>query len=224
MRGMRASWALCLLLCACSPDGNNPSGLTCPSGNTACGDSCVVVSRDPKNCGTCGNACPAGQVCTQGQCLLDCLGGATKCGDTCTDTKIDTQNCGACGKACDAGLFCSGSTCGSTCGSGTSMCDAGCVDTKNDRFNCGGCGTTCEVAEDCVQSTCALQCQQGLTLCPTPDGGLYPADAGDAATLGPNVCANTVIDPYNCGGCGTVCTGSTPKCSASKCIAADAGP
>jgi hypothetical protein len=218
---VRALLSLSFFLLACSPGG--PSGLTCPTGSQECGGSCVVLSRDPQNCGACGTVCPAGQVCTQGQCLLNCLGGATKCGDACTDTKIDSQNCGACGKACGTGLFCSGSACGSSCGSGTTMCDAGCVDTKSDRFNCGGCGTACDVAEDCVQSACSLQCQMGLTLCPTPDAGLYPADAGDAAALGPDVCANTAIDPLNCGTCGTVCTGSTPKCSQGACVAADAG-
>jgi Stigma-specific protein, Stig1 len=210
-----------LLLFGCSPGGSTPT-FTCPTGSTACGDSCVVIARDPQNCGACGTACPTGLVCTQGQCLLNCLGGATKCGDTCTDTKVDSQNCGACGTACPTGEYCSGSKCGSTCGSGTTMCDAGCVDTKSDRFNCGTCGTACDVAADCVQSTCSLQCQQGLTLCPTPDAGLYP-DGGDAAVIGPNLCADTAIDPFNCGTCGTVCNGSTPKCSQGVCVAADAG-
>jgi hypothetical protein len=103
------------------------------------------------------------------------------------------------------------------------MCDAGCVDTNSDRFNCGGCGNTCDTANDCVDASCELECQQGLTLCATPDAGLYPSDGGDAAMIGPNLCTDTQIDPYNCGTCGIVCALLTPKCSKGACIAADAG-
>ncbi len=223
-------YALAFLLVACSSGGDNTSTpdatpFTCPAGSTDCGGSCVIVDRDPQNCGACGTACPDGQVCSQGQCGLTCLGGATKCGDTCTDIKVDSKNCGGCGAACPAGEYCSAGACGFTCGGDTTMCgDAGCFDTQSDRFNCGGCGTACEVGEDCVQSACALQCQQGLTLCPTPDAGVYPSDAGaDAAFLGPNECTDIDFDPFNCGGCGTACNGSTPKCSFGTCVAADGG-
>lgn len=71
--------------------------------------------------------------------------------------------------------------------------------------------------------SCALQCQNGLSSCPTPEAGIYPLDAGDAAILGPDVCANLLVDPFNCGACGTVCSGQKPKCVSGTCAASDAG-
>ncbi len=203
--------------------------LDCTGGSTQCGNSCVVVQRDPQNCGMCGNACPDGQVCTMGKCSVTCGGTTMKCGDTCVDFKIDPMNCGGCGAACPMGQVCSVGKCALTCGGGTTMCgavDAGnatCVDTNADRNNCGGCGMSCDPGLDCVMGMCTLLCQQGLTNCPTPEAGIYPPGAGDAAILGGNECTNLNIDPYNCGACGTVCNGSKPKCVQGNCVQADAG-
>jgi hypothetical protein len=46
----------------------------CPSGQTACGTSCVDLQTDPKNCGKCATACASG-VCTAGVCrpVKDCF-------------------------------------------------------------------------------------------------------------------------------------------------------
>jgi hypothetical protein len=33
-----------------------------------CGGKCTTVQVDPKNCGSCGNACMLGQTCVNGKC------------------------------------------------------------------------------------------------------------------------------------------------------------
>jgi hypothetical protein len=41
----------------------------CAPGMTACGNACINLKTNSSNCGSCGNACPAGQpVCKDGQC------------------------------------------------------------------------------------------------------------------------------------------------------------
>ena len=38
------------------------------------GEQCVDVGTDPRNCGTCGTACPFGQVCFRNRCDAICGG------------------------------------------------------------------------------------------------------------------------------------------------------
>ncbi len=79
----------------------------CPSGTTDCGDDiCSVLSLDPLNCGACGKACPANQVCNDGACGVPCAFPADqRCGGECVDFD-DPRHCGACGNACAAGQRC----------------------------------------------------------------------------------------------------------------------
>jgi hypothetical protein len=63
------------------------------------------------NCGGCGSACAAGDVCNAGSCSLNCAASATNCGGTCVDTQTDGMNCGGCDSPCsgDPGTLCGGS-------------------------------------------------------------------------------------------------------------------
>ncbi len=45
-----------------------PSALMCPARQLACGGACVELATDVRNCGGCGNVCPAGNVCLAGRC------------------------------------------------------------------------------------------------------------------------------------------------------------
>jgi hypothetical protein len=40
----------------------------CPAGTSVCGDVCVNLKRDRRNCGECGKRCRAGRVCRRGRC------------------------------------------------------------------------------------------------------------------------------------------------------------
>ncbi len=42
-------------------------GAKCGAGFTRCGDECVNLKRDFRNCGECGNLCP-GFICLKGEC------------------------------------------------------------------------------------------------------------------------------------------------------------
>lgn len=105
--------------------GQTPS---CQSGLTACSQTCVDLNTDSHNCGACGNACSAGQTCTNATCeTIKCPSGLTLCSGSCVNLKTDSRDCGACGNACGAGQACNKGTCG--CPAGTSLCcrgDLGC--------------------------------------------------------------------------------------------------
>src|SRR5262245_26873622 len=88
-----------LLLSGC----NNPETTAPCQGGTDCNGVCVNTGADVSNCGACGKACAAGEVCSNGTCALSCQASLTNCSDLCVNTATDLANCGACGKACAAG-------------------------------------------------------------------------------------------------------------------------
>lgn len=76
---------------ACS---NGTGVCKCSEGRTCCGTVCVNANNDPKNCGACGTACSAAQLCEAGTC--------------------QTPPCSVDGGACSSGALCCGSQCCST--------------------------------------------------------------------------------------------------------------
>lgn len=44
-------------------------GCICAPGKVTCDRSCVDVETDAKNCGACGEACAASQICVAGECV-----------------------------------------------------------------------------------------------------------------------------------------------------------
>lgn len=78
----------------------------CSSGLSACASGCVNPLSDGENCGTCGNVCALGLVCSAGVCADACEEGLTVCGASCVDPLVDSTNCGACGVTCNAGTTC----------------------------------------------------------------------------------------------------------------------
>ena len=217
----------------CGSSGSNEDGgLQCGAGSTSCGAACANLASDNANCGSCGNACGAGQVCSKGACATTCGGGTTQCGATCNDLQSDPNNCGACGTKCAGGEVCSGGKCAASCASSETLCGASCVNTQTDNANCGGCSTLCGPGEACTSGACSLTCQPGLTLCAAPasDGGApdaaadgaTDASATDAATdaaptLSYPACVDLQSDNQNCGGCGVVCGGGQ-TCQSGQCV------
>lgn len=83
----------------------------CPPYHALCGGQCTYTGNDPKNCGGCGVACPAGQVCSAGGCSTDCMPGLDACSGSCVDTQTSNDHCGACGTKCGAGTGCVNGSC-----------------------------------------------------------------------------------------------------------------
>ena len=87
---------------------------TCADSLSLCNGACVDLSSDGNNCGSCGNACSAEQVCSGGVCSAECGANLTPCGQSCVDLNTSILNCGGCGVACQSGQSCQGGVCTGT--------------------------------------------------------------------------------------------------------------
>lgn len=191
--------------------GGGAGGAECGQDFASCNGLCVNVLSDATNCGACGVACAAGEVCDLGGCALNCAGGSTKCGNACVDVQNDPAHCGNCDTTCAAGEVCDNGTCALVCSGGSTQCGASCVNTQNDPNHCGACNNLCAFGEVCNQGTCGLVCTGGTVKC----GSSCANVATDAANCGS--CFNTCGPAQVCsnGVCSLVCGGGTTKCGGS---------
>src|SRR5262249_34674426 len=102
---MRSRWQLlscllssvvilvCVLACG-GPSTKLPDGASCPSGQSVCNATCVDLSIDDGNCGSCDSICPASQHCNNGSCSVGCSAPRTDCRGACIDTRSDPSHCG----------------------------------------------------------------------------------------------------------------------------------
>jgi len=161
--------------------------------DVCCGSACLDLRSDARNCGLCGLACGAGQVCVNGGCAVlgacensgpcllgdGTLGGC--CGSICVDLESDPDNCGVCGGSVVVG---------SSCGAGSPSC-------VND--------SDCRGSRVCLSGEClGFTCDGGASSCALDAGGslIYGMCCG-LACVGPG-------DPDNCGRCNQVCPTVAP--------------
>src|ERR1700694_360017 len=198
----------CLLALACSSSSKEPS--RCSVGQNVCIPPagglafCATLATDVANCGACNSACGAvtgstSVACHAGSCAVDCGGGFASttqivCGAKgtadggftpyCTDITKDHENCGACGTVCAGTQQCASGRCtnvGSTAACSGSGATTVYKDLQNDHDNCGACGRACGPTEVCRVGDCDP--------CPVAQCS--------------GVCIDTLVDPKNCGSCGT---------------------
>jgi hypothetical protein len=183
---------------------------------------CVNLDTDTAHCGACDNACPSGQLCTNGKCALNCVAPNLECSGACVNATLDPKNCGACGTACLGGAnatgLCVASKCLTACNAGYSDCNGkpndGCeLATSTDINNCGACGYACGSVPNAGSTKCvAGECQAA-----TCDGGF-----GDCNKTFSDGCeADLRADKANCGACGNACAATanvmSTSCAASAC-------
>jgi hypothetical protein len=130
---------------------------TCPTGQLRCGADCIDPLTDTRNCGGCGNACGASEVCSGGVCAGDCTPPLTLCGSLCVDLASSADNCGTCGNACpgapNADGVCASSACTVRCRAGWSDVDGipGCeyeCAFASPTESCNGADDDCDGAVD----------------------------------------------------------------------------
>ena len=186
---------------ACGDDDTTagPGAGACPEGQSECDGRCVSLQNNPAHCGSCDNACGAGQACVSGTC--ECGAQQTSCDDECVDLMSDPDHCGGCEEACSATEVCSQGHCSDDCASGEVECNRACVDTEVDPSNCGECGNVCEGGQICTAGSCS--CTSDESLC----GG---------------ACIDTSSDPSNCGSCDHACANGQ-SCVDGECTGGQTG-
>jgi len=131
------------------------NGACCSGGLQSCAGSCVNLTADPSNCGTCGTVCPTRAACQAGECL--CPPGTHACADACVDDD-SVDHCGASCTSCptppnSAGAACDGTSCSFSCISGLTPCGAACANVQTDPMSCGACGHDC-LGGACIAGVC----------------------------------------------------------------------
>ena len=183
------------------------------SGQTVCGADagvpyCANLQGDQANCGACGHACSAGQICESGTCQGACTSNQTLCGADggapyCADLMNDNANCGACGAPCSSALHnCIAGSCTNECTANQLTCtgDGGsyCVDKLSDNLNCGACGNVCPTNKPiCANGTCAN----------VGGGGTVRYTSGTIANVTYVKCGNGTYSSCNEPTAETSCTG-----------------
>lgn len=182
----------------------------CDAGFANCdkmdGNGCEVdVTSSVKDCGACGNACPAPAnlviTCTAGVCGKGgCVQGYADCdanpANGCeAKLSADPRNCGACGVVCmgmgaNAVAGCNNGVCGLACNVGFGDCDGnagnGCEkDLRADPVNCGACGKVCPNNQPvCAKGVCTQNfrsCLEILLGGQSIGDGVYSIDPGTGA-------------------------------------------
>lgn len=183
----------------------SPSAKTCSpacdSNRRCCGETCIDVLTDPKNCGTCGVACPDGIACVDGKCDVKptcqcsdgkvcdengdcvvkcgsslCRPDESCCGNTCTT--LDTvKHCGSCDNACQGNApFCQYGACADKCSPQTCEAQSAQCGTVNDgcgnALDCGSCaGAKVCTSNQCVDACTPRTCENEHKNCGTIDDG-----------------------------------------------------
>lgn len=126
-----------LELDASEPIATDAAALACKPSRADCNkkasDGCEVdTSSNAKNCGACGKACKAGEVCAVGKCDDKCPANLSTCGSSCVDTAISVDHCGGCNKPCaapsNATALCESSQCTFQCNANYEPCASGCCE------------------------------------------------------------------------------------------------
>ncbi len=171
--------------CVVAPAGTS-SGSGCPAGMAPCSDGyCYELASSASNCGACGNACPAGMVCSASTCSnvpaettpapVTTTAAVTTTSATTSTTTFGglttlnpggyTLSCAVLGKTSCSGACVNLSTsngncgsCGHVCSGLTATCCGGtCTSLKTDEANCGTCGHKCSITSTCEAGSCKVK-------------------------------------------------------------------
>lgn len=181
------------------------------------------LTRDPENCGSCGNICPvdptnASSWCIPEGCVIECDFGSVNCNDDLDDgceTRLGTpDSCGGCDDPCPEDRpLCEydptlGYACVTDCVPPEIACSGSCVDISTNVAHCGECSGVCTAPPHASPTCSAGEC-----------GYVCDPDFGDCETTVDDGCETSLRSVDNCGRCGNFCEfeHATPICSDGEC-------
>jgi hypothetical protein len=121
---------------------------------------CESVLTSVESCGACGNVCPEGSFCANGQCKQTCDLPLIDCGNgTCANLATDESNCGQCGTSCGLNS-CKEGACGVPCPEGFTMCMGVCSvgPCPQPVQDCKLCGSVIGPIQQCTNGNPSQTC------------------------------------------------------------------
>jgi hypothetical protein len=176
------------------------TGSACPTGESLCTSGCVNVLSSATNCGTCGNVCPTGDYCSEGECYgtTQNCGTLTSCADGCQNLQTSLSDCGACNNPCPTGDSCINGGCVAPSNTTCSSCESSAETTGG---TCASYYTTCSGDSNCSSySTCVQNCGTSNPTCVSTCQTDYPTGMTEAENLQTCLCTTA---------CETPCTGNS---------------
>jgi hypothetical protein len=190
-------------------------------GNAArfCNGTCVDLTADVDNCGSCGHSCDDGNACTTdscsaGQCVHTPV--AVDDGNPCTVDACDPIT----GAVTHAPVDCSAAATGpcttGVCNASTGVCEAQAANEGGACMTTGGLSGACTDGE-CVPTDLCVD-----VTCTTPDTCHDPGacDPSSGICSEPVPTVDFMNDEFNCGSCGHECFGEkrNSTCSGGECV------
>ena len=127
----------------------------CASGLTACGGICVNLQTDETQCGVCGSACTASQVCQAGQCFPRGI---------CAGTPLNCTTFDTCGPSCRCATSVEGNP---VCVVGQAICPMPLTPPCQTSAECSG-GTACIDISGCCMPSHPPGTKACFSPCPNP--------------------------------------------------------
>ena len=200
----------------------------CAAGTQLCAGTCTDTSGDPANCGTCGHACSAGQVCQGSSCQA---GG--DCRQTpCTGLSYCDLGSGQCkpgclaSSQCKANETCDVATHACLCSASFHRCAGTCVSNglvaSCGSTSCTPCTPPAHGLAGCNGQACTFTCQAGYHACGNAClANTSPASCGASCQACPAVPNGTAT----CDGttCGFTCGAGSRDCGGGTCAPCPAG-
>jgi len=209
----------------------------CPSDKNKCVKTdgtiiCTDINIDYENCGSCGNICQNGTICSgskcvcpensvlfEGKCVNNDNSQYKTCGNTLIDSSTNEDHCGTCDNKCKDSEKCSSGTC--VCKEGYAKCDdTGLCVPLNSKDNCGTCGNKCINRQDCVEGSCV--CPNGTVWFRASDSDTYSCvtNTYNRYVEFNGVYYDTLTSSERCGQSGITCR-ADQKCDNGTCVCAN---
>lgn len=186
--------------------GGTGGSMSCTPPEEACAAGCTDTSKDAANCGSCGHACKASQVCKAGACV-------TPIGGDCTSNADCTEGQGA---SCDRSQGASSGSCTAECSTDADCGELSlCVQFSDQPF----CGRKCGGSADCPQEqVCWIALPSSAPVCFGGISGIThdcdPAVVDCTVGGKPGGCQRVAVGAGMTGRCIERCTVGDSTCAA----------